>query len=194
MKLLQICLLCIIEVTSLSAFTFDKWKSGAELSVAIQTARINNVPLTIQTSGFFSENFDWRFLKNYQNYRAFYYRENLLGSQARVALHFTQGSKKLYKIVINWNGIPNKREFEEQLYRLMDKKYGNRNIVAPSNVGEYVFFKKRAWKIGNNSVLQSKVSTGGVELVYLDKQYEFDDLQTKQKKKLNIIVKDAGKF
>ena len=45
MKLLQICLLCIVSITSLSAFTFDKWESGAELSEAIQTARINNVPL-----------------------------------------------------------------------------------------------------------------------------------------------------
>lgn len=194
MKIFQICLFFIVGITSLSAFTFDKWESGVELSAAIQTARINNVPLTIQTSGYFSNNFDWRFLKNHQNYRTFYYRANLLGAQARVALHFTQESKKLYKIAINWNGILNKREFEEQLYRLMDKKYGNRNIVVPSNVGEYVFFKKRAWKIDNNSVLQSNSFSGGIELVYLDKKYEFDDLQTKQKKKLDIIVKDAGKF
>ncbi|MDM5264568.1 hypothetical protein PF327_10220 [Sulfurovum sp. XTW-4] len=194
MKLLQICVLCFMSITSLSAFTFDKWESGDELSGAIQTARINNVPLTIQTSGFFSENFDWRFLKNHQKYRTFYYRENLLGAQARVALHFTQGSKKLYKIVINWSGVSNKRAFEEQLYRLMDKKYGKRNIVAPSSVGEYVFFKKRAWKIDNNSVLQSNSFSGGIELVYLDKKYEFDDIQTKQKKKLDIIVRDAGKF
>jgi len=194
MKLLQISLFFIVGITSLSAFTFDKWKSGAELSEAIQTARVNNIPLTIQASGYFSKNFDWRYLKNHKNHRAFYYRENLLGVHARVALHFTQGSKKLYKIVINWNRVPNKREFEEQLYRLMDKKYGNRNIVVPSNVGEYVFFRKRAWKIDNNSVLQSKASSGGIELVYLDKKYEFDDLQTKKKKKLDILVKDAGKF
>ena len=101
MKLLQIYLFCVVSITSLSAFTFDKWKSGTELLETIQTARINNVPLTIQTSGYFSNNFDWRYLKNHQNHRTFYYRENLLGAQARVALHFTQGSKKLYKIVIN---------------------------------------------------------------------------------------------
>ena len=102
MKLLHICLFCVMSITLLPAFTFDKWNSGTELSEAIQTARMNNVPLTIQTSGFFSTNFDWKYLKNYQKHRTFYYRENLLGSLARVALHFTQGSKKLYKIVINF--------------------------------------------------------------------------------------------
>jgi hypothetical protein len=33
-----------------------------------------------------------------------------------------------------------------------------------------------------------------VELVYLDKKYELDDLQTKQKKKLDMIITDANKF
>lgn len=194
MKLLQICLLFIIGITSLSAFTFDKWESGTELSEAIQTARINNVPLTTQGSVFFSKKFDWRYLKNHQNHRVFYYRQDLLGGQARVALYFTQENKKLYKIQISWTGLFNKRDFTESLYRVMDKKYGQRNIVMPSNVGEYVFYKKRMWKMDDDSIVQSNTSSGMVELVYLDKKYEFYDLQTKEKKKLDIIVKDAGKF
>lgn len=194
MKLLQISLFFIVSITSLSAFTFDKWESGTELSEAIQTARINNVPLTTQGSVFFSKKFDWAYLKNHQNHRVFYYRQDLLGGQARVALHFTQESKRLYKIQISWTGLFNKQDFTESLYRVMDKKYGQKNIVMPSNVGEYVFYKKRMWKIDDNSIVQSNTSSGMIELVYLDKKYEFDDLQTKQKKKLDIIVKDAGKF
>lgn len=194
MKLLQICLFCIVSITSLSAFTFDKWKSGTELSEVIQTARINNIPLTTQGSVFMSKKFDWRYLKNHQNHRVFYYKQDLMGSYARVALYFTQENKKLYKIQISWTGLFNKQDFTESLYRVMDKKYGQRNIVMPSNVGEYVFYKKRMWKIDDESIVQSNTSSGMVELVYLDKKYEFDDLQTKEKKKLDIIVKDAGKF
>ena len=194
MKLLQIGLLCIMGITSLSAFTFDKWESGTELSEAIQTARINNVPLTTQGSVFMSKKFDWRYLKNHKNHRVFYYKQDLLGNYARVALHFTQEGKKLYKIQISWTGLFNKRDFTESLYRVMDKKYGQRNVVMPSNVGEYVFYTKRMWKIDNNSIVQSNTMSGMVELVYLDKKYEFDDLQTKEKKKLNMIITDAEKF
>jgi len=194
MKLLQASFLFIISVTSLSAFTFDKWVSGTELSEAIQTARVNNIPLTIQGSVFFSKKFDWKYLKNHKNHRVFYYKQDLMGGYARVALYFTQESKKLYKIQISWTGLFNKREFTESLYRVLDKKYGQRNIVMPSNVGEYVFYKKRMWKIDDSSIVQSNTSSGMVELVYLDKKYEFDNLQTRQKKKLNIIMKDAGKF
>ena len=150
--------------------------------------------LTTQGSVFFSQKFDWRYLKNHQNHRVFYYKQDLMGNYARVALYFTQESKKLYKIQISWTGLFNKRDFTESLYRVMDKKYGQRNIVMPSNVGEYVFYKKRMWKIDDNSIVQSNTSSGMVELVYLDKKYEFDDLQTKEKKKLDIIVKDAESF
>ena len=194
MKLLKIYIFLIVGITSLSAFTFDKWESGTELSEAMQVARINNIPLTTQSSVFMSKKFDWRYLKNHKNHRVFYYKQDLLGGYARVALYFTHGSKKLYKIQINWTGLVNKQDFTESLYRVIDKKYGQRNIVMPSNVGEYVFYKKRMWEIDDNSIVQSNTSSGMVELIYLDKKYEFDDLQTKQKKKLDMIITDANKF
>ncbi|PHS37721.1 MAG: hypothetical protein COB07_10230 [Sulfurovum sp.] len=194
MKLLRIYIFIIVGLTSLSAFTFDKWESGTKLTEAIQVARINNIPLTIQSSVFMSKKFDWRYLKNHQNHRVLYYKQDLMGGYARVALYFTQESKKLYKIQISWTGLFNKQDFTESLYRVIDKKYGQRNIVMPSNVGEYVFYTKRMWRIDNNSIVQSNTSSGMVELVYLDKKYELDDLQTKQKKKLDMIITDANKF
>jgi hypothetical protein len=72
MKLLRIYIFIIVGLTSLSAFTFDKWESGTKLTEAIQVARINNIPLTIQSSVFMSKKFDWRYLKNHQNHRVLY--------------------------------------------------------------------------------------------------------------------------
>ena len=195
MMLSQIFLICILSITSLSAFTFDKWKSGIELSQAIDIARENNIPLTTQGSVFLSKKFDWQYLRNYQKYRVFYYRDDLLGEKARISLYFTKDSKILYKIKVHWSLIgTNKKEFEEILYRLLDKKYGKKSIIIPSNVGEYIFYKKRMWKVDLHTVVKSQKSLAGVDLTYLDEKYEFDDFQTKKKKKLKIIVKDAGKF
>ena len=194
MKVIKILLISIVAITFLPAFTFDNFESGIDLDEAVTIARENNIPLSTNGNVFFSKNFDWKYLKNHQNYRIFYYKDLLLGANARVALYFTQDSKKLYKVQINWNGLQNKKEFEEQLYKLMDRKYGERHIEMPSNVGEYVFSRKRVWEIDNNSILKSKASTAGIELVYLDKKYELDDYRTKKKKKLEIIIKDANKF
>ena len=90
------------------------------------------------------------------------------------------------------------KDFQEMLYVLLDKKYGNRSIVIPQNMGEYVFFKNRVWKPNSKTEVQTRSSISGVEVTYLDKEYEKENqnelLQIKKKKKLQIIVKDAGKF
>jgi hypothetical protein len=195
MKLAQIFLISTVYLTSLSAFTFDKWKSGIELSEAIYIARDNNIPLSTQGNVFFSKRFDWKQLKNHQKHRVFYYKENLLGADARVALHFTKESKTLYMVKVNWGLYgKNRLEFEEMIYALLDKKYGKKNIVLPSNIGEYVLYKKRVWMPDVKTEVQTQSSSAGMGLTYLDKVQEKENQETNKKKKLEIIVRDAGKF
>jgi len=199
MKLLQIFLISILYLTSLSAFTFDKWESGIELSEAIDTARDNNIPIAKEGLHHSSKRFNWKLLKDREKHRNFYYRQELLGENAKVNLYFTKESKTLYKVRVRWVITGQKtKEFQEMLYALLDKKYGDRSIVIPQNIGEYVFFKNRVWKPNSKTEVQTRSSTSMVEVTYLDKEYEKENqselLQIRKKKKLQIIVKDAGKF
>ncbi len=199
MKLLKIFLISTLLLTSLSAFTFDKWESGIELSEAIDTARDNNIPIAKEGLGHGSKRFNWQLLKDHKKYRNFYYRQELLGETGKVNLYFTKDSKTLYKVKVRWVLTGEKtKEFQEMLYALLDKKYGNRSIVIPQNLGEYVFFKNRVWKPNSKTEVQTRSSTSMLEVTYLDKEYEKENqnelLQIKEKKKLQIIVKDAGKF
>jgi len=199
MKLLQIFFISMLYLTTLSAFTFDKWESGIELSEAIDTARDNNIAIAKEGLHHSSKRFNWQLLKDHKKYRNFYYREELLGENAKVNLYFTKDSKILYKVRVRWIIVGQKtKEFQDMLYALLDKKYGNRSIIIPQNLGEYVFFKNRVWKPNSKTEVQTRSSTSMVEVTYLDKEYEKENqnelLQIKKKKKLQIIVKDAGKF
>ena len=199
MKLLQIFLISTLYLISLSAFTFDKWESGIELSEAIDIARDNNMPIAKEGLHHGSKRFNWQLLKGRERHRNFYYRQELLGENAKVNLYFTKESKTLYRVRVRWVITGQKtKEFQEMLYALLDKKYGNRSIVIPQNLGEYVFFKNRVWKPNSKTEVQTRSSTSMVEVTYLDKEYEKENqnelLQIKKKKKLQIIVKDAGKF
>jgi len=187
--------------SSLSAFTFDIWESSISLNKAISIAKQENIPLAKDAVAHVSKEFHQKllYLNKAPNNRVFYYKSKLLGEFSRVDLYFTEKSKKLYKIKIRWNLLGKKhKDFKENLYKLLDTKYGNRDIVIPSSFGEFVLFEKREWTSTKNTTIQTKSSTNGIEVVYIDTVELInneDEKKTKERKKeLEFLKKDSQKF
>ena len=142
-----------------------------------------------------SKKFDWRYLKNYNKYREFKYYSSLLGNKAWIYLYFTQNKSELYKIHIRWTSYgQNKDDFEQTLFNVLDKKYGKKEIVMPSNMGEYILKKRRRWQINNRAEIILERSLAGFLLIYRDPIIEQEFEIEKKKKKLNIIMIDAPKL
>ena len=191
----RVSLVLIMSISLSHAFQFDIWKSGMNIQDAVEAARENHYPLTKANDMLVRKRFDWRNLKDYKNYREFKYHTSLFGKEARVSIHFTQATGKLYKVRISWYKFyGDKDEFENMLYQLLDKKYGKRKIGAPSNLGDYVLNKYRIWEPDRQTKIIVKRSPGNIELVYLDKRIEQGQEISKQRKKLKIIMTDAPKL
>ena len=193
---LRTIILIAIFITSSFAFKFDIWSSGLELQEAIEIAHENNIPLIKSSQNVVMGNrFNWKNLKNYKNYREFKYNSSLFGKKAWVYLYFTQDTSRLYKVRIHWTAYSHdKDDFEGTIFALLDKKYGNKEIVMPSNIGEYVFKKMRRWLPDKNTEIMTECSTVGIVLMYRDKMIEQEHIVSKKKKKLQIIMTDAPKL
>ena len=102
----------------------------------------------------------------------------------------------MYKIKIQWNlaGKGNISEFKETLFSILDKKYNKGQKAFETDLAKNIFFKYRVWNHNDNTVINSRSSSHSIEVTYLDKVSKQVDLQTKKKKKLNIIMSDAVKF
>ena len=197
----KILIILFLLFSSLSAFTFDIWESSISLNEAISIAKKENIPIAKNGIIHASKNFSQTllYLKKSPNNRVFYYKSKLLGEFSTVNLYFTKESKKLYKIKIRWNLLGKKhKNFKENLYKVLDTKYGNRNIVLPLNFGELIFFEKREWTSTKNTTIQTKSSTAGIELVYIDNvelTNNKDEKKTEEsKKELEFLKKDKEKF
>jgi len=75
------------------------------------------------------------------------------------------------------------KTFIDTLYKLLDKKYGERNILLSSNIGDFI---------------QTKTGMGGTHLLYIDieetnKEKTFKE-KIKTEKKEKALIKDADKF
>lgn len=195
MNIFKIFLITISLISSISAFTFDKWKSGDSFQNVLYIAQDNDLPLAKEGIHHGEKHFRWHLLKDKEKYRTFYYYDVIFGERARVLLSFTDKSNELYKIKIQWNFAgKDSTEFKETLFSILDKKYNKGQRDFETNVGQNIFFKYRVWNYDNKTVINSRTSSHSIEITYLDKVSQQVDLQTKKKKKLNIIVKDAGKF
>jgi len=194
--LLRSILILLILISSANAFKFDIWQSGKDLKECINIARENNIPLiTGNQNVSMSTTFDWRYLKNYQKYREFKYNTSLFGNKAWVYLYFTQNKSELYKIHIRWTAYgQDKNDFERTLFNILDKKYGEKEILMPSNIGEYIFKKMRKWHPDKSTEIILERSSSGFLLIYRDTIIEQELEIEKKKKKLNMIMIDAPKL
>ncbi len=193
--ILRIWLVCITFFSFCNAFTFDKWTSGISIQDAVEIARVNHFPLTKASDMLVRKTFDWRNLVHYTECREFKYQTSLFGKDARVSLHFTQATGRLYKIKIRWfRFYGDKDEFEEMLYKILSKKYGDKKIGIPANIGDYVFNKYRIWEPDSRTQIVVKRNSANIELMYLDKMIEEGQENNKKKKKLKIIMTDAPKL
>ena len=191
--------LTLILLSSLSsAFTFDIWESKITLDKAIETAKSNNLPFHKDGSIAINKGFDERllFLDKYPNNRVFRYSTTLLNKRASVILYFTKHSKELYSVKIRW-GMHTK-DFMNTLYQVLDKKYGQKKVVIPSNIGELILYKTRQWQPDENTLVQSKTSIGVTDLTYYDVEETHKEEEERKKikieKKEKALIKDANKF
>ncbi|MCF6245327.1 MAG: hypothetical protein L3J43_09855 [Sulfurovum sp.] len=192
--LLRNIIVFLMLISSANAFKFDIWESGKDLKECINIARENNIPL-IRGNVSMSNSFDWKYLKNYQKYREFKYYTSLFGKKAWVYLYFTQNKSELYKIHIRWVEYgQDKNDFERTLFNLLDKKYGEKEILKASNVGEYFLKKMRKWYPNKRTEIIFERSPAGFLLIYRDIMIEQELKIEKKKKKLNMIMKDAPKL
>jgi len=194
--LLRSIVVVLLLISSANAFKFDKWESGKELKECINIARENNIPLiTGNRNVSSSSNFTWQYLKDYQKYRKFKYYTSLFGNNAWIYLYFTQNKSELYKIEIRWNSYgQDKNTFERTLSNILDKKYGKKEVVMPSNIGEYIFKKMRKWTPDKRTEILLERSSAGFLLIYRDTIIEQEVEVEKKKKKLNMIITDAPKL
>ena len=195
MNIFKIFLLVIILITSLSAFTFDKWKSGDTFQDVLYVAQDNDIPLAKDGLIHSEKHFRWHLLKNKKQYRTFYYYDNIFGERAKVILSFTSKRNELYKIAIKWNLMgKDSNEFREMLFTILNKKYGKKKRQVETNVGLNVFFNYWIWDYNSKTIINARTSTNNIDITYLDKVVKQSDIQIKKKQKLNMIIKDAGKF
>jgi len=192
-------LLSLIFLTHLaSAFSFDVWKSKTTLKEAIQTAKANNIPLRKEgvfstQKGFYARDL---YLKRYPNNRVFRYTTTLLNAHATIDLYFTKKSKKLYTIKVRW--MKRDKAFIATLYELLDKKYGEKETVISTNIGDLILTKKRQWQPNDTTLIQTKTSIAGTELNYYDieeshnEEREREEIKIEEKEK--ALIRDGNKF
>jgi len=194
--LLRSIFISLIFFSSASAFTFDKWESGKQLKESITVARENNIPIiTGNRNVSVGSSFDWKYLKNYQKYRKFKYYTSLFGNNAWIYLYFTQNKSELYKMEIKWTAYgQDKNDFERTLSSILNKKYGKKEVVIPSNIGDYIFKKMRKWNPDERTEIILERSSAGFLLIYRDTLIEQEIEVEKEKKKLNMIITDAPKL
>lgn len=181
-----------------SAFTFDLWSSKITLNEAIKIAKTENIVLhkdgIVTTGKKFRE--VYLYLDRYPNNRVFRYHTKLLNEQATVYLYFTKKEKKLYNLKVRWG--QKSKSFRSSLYNLLDKKYGQKEVLLPNNFGEFLFSKKRQWKEDKNNIIQVKSGLATIELLYVDIEETKKDKEFKEKvkieKKEKALLKDANKF
>lgn len=192
-------LLALLLLSNLSfAFTFDIWESKITLDHAIQIAKRNNIPLKkegiIATGKEFKK--EYLYLDKYPDNRIFQYNTTLLDALATVTLYFTQESKKLYNVKIRWS--KQNQEFTDPFYELLDKKYGERKTIVSSNLGDLILAKRRQWQPDKETLIQSKISLSGTELLYIDvietQKEEEKKEEEKNEKKEQALIKDSDKF
>jgi len=195
MNIFKIFIVTVVSISTLSAFTFDKWKSGDTFKNVLYIAQSNDVPLAKDGLIHSEKHFRWHLLKNKKQYRTFYYYDNIFGERAKVLLTFTSKSNELYKITIKWNLIgKGTEEFKETLFTILDKKYNKGKMQINTNLGQNIFFKFREWNYNNKTIINARTSRHNIDLTYLDTVSQKTDTETKKKHKLNMIIKDAGKF
>ena len=139
MKQLFILLLFLSNIAS--AFSFDVWKSKITLKKAIKIAKEKNIPLRKDGVAATGKNFNnsYLYLDKYPKNRIFNYKTTLLNEYAIVSLYFTKESKHLYRIKVRW--MKKNKEFIDTLYKLLDKKYGQKKVLLTS-IGSFLLSKQ----------------------------------------------------
>jgi hypothetical protein len=187
--------------SSLLGFTFDIWESSISLNKTIVIAKRKNIALAKNNIIHSSKSFNQKLLysEQYPDNREFYYKSELLGESSKIDLYFTKNSKKLYKIKVRWNLTGKKNKvLKEKLYQLLDEKYGKSETITPLNIGDFIFFKRRQWTPNKETTIQSKSSTSGIEVIYIDnvefQKNEYKEKAKEAKKELEFLKKDSQKF
>jgi len=185
-------LFLIIVNSNLSAFTFDKLESGYSFNRVLNWAQDNNMPLCVESYIFIPKGFTWKALQSKEKYRIFHYYDVIFNKKARIDLYFTQNSNELYKLRIRWDS---NKELKETIISVLNKKYNSGKRVFSSSIGENILFGFKEWRPNSTTLIKLKNSgITGLFLTYTDLSYENNEYKEKERKKLEIIVKDANKF
>ena len=174
-------LFLIIIISNLSAFTFDKLESGYSFKKVLYWAQDNNMPLCIDDYRYQEDGFKWHSLRNKEKYRIFHYYDIIFNKEATIDLHFTQKSNELYKLIIRWYA---NEELKKTIIPILDKKY------HLSTVSGYI----NQWRPDNDTLITLENDITGLFLTYTDLSYQHSEYKYKERKQLEIIVKDANKL
>ena len=188
-----------ISSTKAHSFTFDIWESGENIDTIISKARQYNKPLhrsgLIAIDTVFNPKMCVPYKKTANKY---FYRENLLGEQAKITLHLTHKTMRLYMLSIEWSDInsPIERNLNESFMKILKEKHYFTHMIKIIN-GKYSI----DFKIDENNYGSLRPIKNGIIIKYRDKkmekflEIEFDNSEDfKTKRKLEKIEIDKYKF
>jgi len=187
----KIIFILIVTINYLSAFTFDKLESGYTFQKIIYLAQDNNWGLCVDDYMLIPNKFQWSSLRHKEKYRIFHYYDIIFNERARIDLYFTKKSNELYKVKITWR--PNK-ELEDIIINILNKKYNEGNRVFPASFSKNILSNFKEWKPDSNTLIKMKTGIVGIEVTYIDLEYEFNEYKEKTRKKMNMIVTDSKKL
>ncbi len=185
------CLLAMLLVsTPALAIGFDVWNTGMTLSEIVETARVNNIPLT--KTGVISKDsgFNQRYINEYfWKAASVGYLTKLLGVDSTVTMKISPEQPRiLYEIEIMMAGAINKKKLYPELINMLTEKYG------PPNETKRSLKKAYQWTPDDTYQIMLKLFSAPI-LTYTDLSYKKTQSGYRyQNERDGQIKKDADKF
>lgn len=163
------------------------------LSEMVELARVKDIPL--KRSGVFStpQGFNQKFIDDkFWKAEEFYYKAKLLGVMTEVKMKVApEWPRRLYEIRVRFFGSTHDQQFNSEVFRILNEKYGRASIFEPNIYREY------KWAPDKNSKITLTTSVSPV-ITYTDTKLEAFVIYRKsydyQNEKHGYSKKDKGKF
>ena len=178
----------LLVSTPALAVGFDVWNTGMTLSEAVETARVNNVPLT--KTGVISKDsgFNQRYINEYfWKAASVGYITKLLGVDSTVTMKISpEPPRIIYEIEIMMAGAINKKKLYPELINMLSEKYG------PPNEMKRSLKKVYQWTPNESDQIMLKLFSAPI-LTYTDLSYKKTQGGYRYQNEKEI-KKDADKF
>lgn len=197
----QIFFILLITTNLTFAFTFEGWTSNMSLDEAIKAAERKNIGLhkpELIVSPNVSFSYKYLQLKEYPHNRKFEYETTFMDRFTKIALYFTQSSRRLYSVEINWHQTP--KDFASTVYMVLNNKYKQVNQSTTSNLFNIksIFYKNKKWIIDINNIIWTRKSSASFSLKYIDLSLlevnKKEVKNIKETKKQKMLIRDAYKL